>query len=382
MSESNFKNKYKERLQKRTEEASTVRKIVAIILTVLILVIVVGGLSGYFYVKSALEPVDPDDNNAKDVTIPLGSSTSQIAGILEENDIIKNDLIFRFYTKFNNESGFQAGDYQFTSSMSLDEIIETLKTGKLVKKPAFKVAVPEGKDLEQIAGIFAEKTDFTKKEFMDKVNDEEYVKQLIEKHPDLLSDVILQEDIRYPLEGYLFAATYPFYIDNPTIEQIVETMLEQTEKVVLPYKDDLSKLKAFEDEDEKQVIHKAVTMASLVENEARTAESRKMIAEVFYNRLDEGMPLQTDPTVLYAHGEHKERVLYEDLEIENPYNTYYVDELPVGPISNFNKNSIEAAAKPADHDYLYFLADADGEIHYAETLKEHNKLKEKYITGD
>ncbi|ARI79161.1 hypothetical protein HM131_09045 [Halobacillus mangrovi] len=373
LSDSNFKDKYKERLEKRKEEASTVRKIVAIILTVLILVIVVGGLSGYFYVKSALEPVDPDDDSAKNVKIPLGSSTSQIAGILEENDIIKNDLIFRFYTKFNNESGFQAGNYQFTSSMSFSEIIETLKTGKLVKEPAFKVSVPEGKTLDQIAGIFAEKTDFTKKEFMDKVNDKEYVKQLIEEHPELLTEEILKEDIRYPLEGYLFAATYPFYVDNPTIEQIIDEMLSKTKNVVLPYKDELQK--------QDLTIHQGVTMASLVENEARTAASRKKIAEVFYNRLDEEMPLQTDPTVLYAHGEHKERVLYEDLEIESPYNTYYIKGLPVGPISNFNKNSMEAVANPDDNEFLYFLA-SDGEIYYSKTLKEHNKKKQKYISGD
>lgn len=375
---SNFKNKYKERVKKRTEEASTVRKIVAIIVTVFILVITIGGLSGYFYVKSALEPVDPDDDTAKDVEIPLGSSTSEIASILEENNIIKNDLIFRFYTKFNNESGFQAGDYQFTQSMKLDEVIETLKSGKLVKEPAFKVTVPEGQTLEQIAAIYAEQTDFTKEEFMKKVNDEAFVKQLIKQYPDLLSKEILKDKIRYPLEGYLFAATYPYYVDNPTIEQIVNEMLEQTQKVVLPYKDQLQKIDAFKDKE--NVIHEAVTMASLLENEARTAKSRKMIASVFYNRLQKEMPLQTDPTVAYAHGEHLKRTMYDDLEIDSPYNTYEYPGLPIGPISNFNKNALEAVANPSETDYLYFLADSNGEIHYAKTLEKHNEYKQKYIS--
>ncbi|MBH0229962.1 endolytic transglycosylase MltG [Halobacillus yeomjeoni] len=375
MSESNFKNNYRERLKKRTEEAGTVRKIVAIILTALILVLIIGGLSGYFYIKSALEPVDPGDDSAKNIEIPLGSSTSQIASILEQNEIIKNDLVFRFYTKFNNESGFQAGNYQFTQSMTLDEIIESLKSGKLVKAPAFKVTVPEGKTLEQIAEIYAEETEFTKEEFMEKVNDEKYVKKLIEKYPELLNEEeILAEDVRYPLEGYLFAATYPFYIDNPSIEQIVDMMVKKTDEVVRPYKDDLLKQKNIE------TVHDAVTMASLLENEARTKEDRKKIARVFYNRFEEGMPLQTDPTVLYALGKHKEKVLYKDLEVESPYNTYYVEGLPVGPISNFNKNALVAAANPAgDENNLYFLADSEGNIYYAETLKEHNKLKEKHI---
>ncbi|MCA0969990.1 endolytic transglycosylase MltG [Halobacillus litoralis] len=373
MSDSNFKDKYKDRLKRRTEEASTVRKIVATILTTLIVVLVVGGVSGYLYVKSALDPVDPDDNSQMNVEIPLGSSTSQIAAILEENEVIKNDLIFRFYTKFNNETGFQAGDYQFTQSMKLSEIIETLKTGRLVKEPVANITIPEGQSLEQIADIYASEFDFTTEEFMEKVNDPAYVKDLMSRHSALLTEDILGENIRYPLEGYLFAATYPFYVDDPSIDQVVTKMLRKTEQVVLPFTDALDA--------QGLSIHEGITMASLVENEARTAENRKKIAGVFYNRLDEGMPLQTDPTVLYALGEHKDRVLYEDLEVESPYNTYYVNGLPVGPISNFSSNAMQAAAEPADNAFYYFLADSEGNIYYAETLEKHNELKAKYITG-
>ncbi|CDQ18085.1 UPF0755 protein [Halobacillus karajensis] len=373
MSNSDFKKQYKKRLKNRIEEASTVRKIVAIIITVLVLALVIGGLTGYFYVKSALEPVDPDNDKQINVEIPLGSSTSSIASILEENNIIKNDLIFRFYTKFKNESGFQAGDYQFTSSMTMNEIIETLKTGKLVKEPAFKVTVPEGRNLEEIAEIYAEKFSFTSEEFMERVNDEEYVQELIDQYPQLLTADILHDDIRYPLEGYMFAATYDVYVEDPTIDQLITKMLDKTQSVVLPYLDQVEGLEGIEN------VHDLVTMASLLENEARTAESRKMISGVFQNRLDKEMKLQTDPTVLYAQGEHKEKVLYEDLEIESPYNTYYITGMPVGPISNFNENSIQAAANPEEHEHLYFLADSDGEIHYADSLEEHNKLKKKYI---
>jgi UPF0755 protein len=373
LSNSDFKKQYKKRLKNRVEEASKVRKIVATILTVLILVLVIGGVTGYFYVKSALDPVDADDDKQKNVEIPLGSSTSNIASILEENDIIKNDLIFRFYTKFKNESGFQAGNYQFTSSMTINEIIETLKTGKLVKKPVLTVPVPEGRNLEQIADIYSEEFSFTSEEFMERVNDEEYVKKLMSQYPQLLGEEILDEEIRYPLEGYLFAATYDIFVENPTIEQLITKMLDKTQAVVLPYANQLGDLEGIEN------VHDLVTMASLLENEARTAESRKEISGVFQNRLESGMPLQTDPTVLYALGEHKDRVLYEDLEVESPYNTYYVEGLPVGPISNFNENSLQAAAEPSDNDYKYFLADGDGNIYYAETLKEHNQLKEEHI---
>lgn len=91
------------------------------------------------------------------------------------------------------------------------------------------------------------------------------------------------------------------------------------------------------------------------------------------------MPLQTDPTVLYALGKHKDKVLLEDLEVESPYNTYHVDTLPVGPISNFAKSSLKAAINPEDTDYKYFLHDDKGNIHYAETVEKHKQLKAKYI---
>ncbi|UOQ46299.1 endolytic transglycosylase MltG [Halobacillus salinarum] len=372
MSDSNFKKKYKERVRKRSSEANTVRKIVAIVLTTLIVIIVVGGLSGFLYVKSALKPVDSDDNSQKHVKIPLGSSTSQIASILEKNEIIKNDLIFRFYTKFNNESGFQAGDYQFTSSMTLDEIISSLQEGQLMKKAVAKVTIPEGKTVEQIAEIYADEfNNITKKQFMDKVTDKKYVQQLIKAHPELLSDKILNKNIKVPLEGYLFAATYPFYVSDPSIDQIIESMLKKSETVILPYK------KGFAKQD--LSIHEGVTMASLVENEATTAKERKKIAEVFYNRMDEDMRLQTDPTVLYAMGKWKEKVLSKDLKVDSPYNTYQIKGLPAGPISNFHTNSLEAVANPDDNDFLYFLADSDGNVHYAKTLKKHNEFKKKYI---
>lgn len=349
------------------------RKIVAVIVTVLVLVLLAGGITGFFYVKSALEPVDPVNEKQKSVEIPLGSSTSGIASILEKNGIIKNDLIFRFYTKFKNESGFQAGDYQFTSSMTMDEIIESLKTGKLVKEPALSVIVPEGRNLEQIAEIYGEEFPFTSEEFLEKANDQKFVEQLMKDYPNLLTEDILHEDVRYPLEGYLYASTYPVYVEDPTIEQLIRKMLDQTQKVVQPYIDQIDGLNGIKD------VHDLITMASLLENEARTAESRKEISGVFQNRLDDDMPLQTDPTVLYAKGEHQEKVYYKDLEIESPYNTYQITGLPIGPISNFNENALQAAVKPVEHDNYYFLADSEGNIYYAETLEEHNKLKEKHI---
>ena len=371
MSKKNKKEDFRKNLAARGEEASTVRKIVFIIIISLTLILLIGGISGYMYIKSALQPVDSDNENGVEVEIPLGSTSSTIGNILEEENIIKDSRIFRIYTKIKNESDFQAGSYTFTPAMTIDEIIESLKSGGLVKAPIDKVTIPEGKTVEEIAEIFAEKNYFSKEDFVDKVNNSDYIEYLIETYPAILSDTILDKDLREPLEGYLFAATYDIYVENPDLEKMIETMLDKTVEIVTPYLDDIK--------DKNLTVHEALTFASLVENEASSKDQRKGIAGVFYNRLEEGMPLQTDPTVLYAMGEHKDKVLLSDLEIESPYNTYVIEDLPIGPISNFSQNSLEASLDPEESDYKYFLHDEEGGIHFAETHEEHVKLKQKYI---
>lgn len=365
-----FINRFKENRKTRGEEASTIRKVVFIVLTLLVLIFTIGAVSGYTYLKSALEPVNPESDEQIKIEIPIGSSTSAIAETLEENGIIKNALIFRFYIKLKNESDFQAGDYTLSPSMTLDEIIEALKGGKLLLEAKHRITIPEGLTIEQIAEIYAKHFSFTKEEFLEKVNDEEYIKELIAKYSTILSEDILHEDIRTPLEGYLYAITYDFYEDDPSIESVVEMMLEQTQNVVGKYFDQIEEL-GFS-------IHETLTFASIIEKETGSLEQRNEIASVFHNRLKEGMPLQTDPTVLYALGEHKDRVLYEDLEVASPYNTYYVTGLPIGPISNFGESALEAVVNPTDSEYLYFLHDHEGNIHFAKTLEEHNANITKY----
>jgi UPF0755 protein len=376
MSRSNQDDTYNKKLKERYQEAKTVRKIVLIVLTILIITLVAVGISGYLYIKSALKPVDPETTETKDVEIPLGSSVSTIGSILEENGIIANATIFKYYVKFKNEADFQAGNYDFSPSMTLDEIIDSLKTGKIIEEAVLTVTIPEGKKIEDIAKIYANHTSITEEEFLETVNDPEFVEGLIELYPNVLTEDILQSDIITPLEGYLFAATYDFYTEDPSVESIVMTMLDKTREVVLKYVDQMKLIETVD-----LNVHKALTMASLVENEARSLEHRQKIAGVFYNRLDIGMPLQTDPTVLYALGEHKDRVLYEYTEIDSPYNTYKYAGLPIGPISNFGENSLQAIVDPIASSNLYFLASDTGDIYYSETLEQHNRYKAQYITN-
>ncbi|MFC4558902.1 endolytic transglycosylase MltG [Virgibacillus kekensis] len=371
MSKKKKSGDYMNNLVKRSEDAKTVRRIVAVIIVSLVLILVVGGISGYMYVKSALEPVNPDSDKEVKVEIPMGSSTSAIASTLEENGIIKDARVFRFYIKFKNESNFQAGEYKLSPSMAIDEIINALKNGKVLEEPVYTITIPEGKTIEEIAEIYANKLPFSKKEFLEVVNNPEYIELLINSYPNVLSNVILNPDIRTPLEGYLFAATYNFYDNKPGVKAVVEKMLEKTVTVVTPYLNEISARDLS--------VHEALTMASLVEKEASSEKQRRKIASVFYNRMEAGMRLQTDPTVLYALGEHKDRVLYKDLEVESPYNTYFVDKLPIGPISNFAEISLQAAVNPQETAFKYFLHDSEGNIHFAETHQEHQTLKQKYI---
>ncbi|MGJ7912235.1 endolytic transglycosylase MltG [Neobacillus sp. LXY-1] len=357
----------------RQNEARVVRKIVFMIsLLFLILIILIGG-GGYLYIQSALKPVDADSKTQKKVEIPIGSSVTGIGETLKEKGIIKDAKVFKYYVKFKNEGGFMAGEYQLSPSMDVPEIVSRLKTGKVQAKPSLKMTIPEGKQLTDIAAIMANATKQNPADIMNKLNNREFIQTIMTKYPDIFTNEILNPSVKYPLEGYLFPATYSFFKPNPSVDEMVYAMLDKTREVLADYTDDMDK--------KKQSVHQMLTMASLVEEEATAKTDRKKIASVFYNRIKKGMPLQTDPTVLYAQGRHKEKVVYKDLEVESPYNTYQNTGLPPGPISNAGKSSIEAVLKPADTDYFYFLATDTGDIIFSKTLEEHNLAKAKYISN-
>lgn len=369
----NIKETLRKKLLERQEEAKVIRKIVGLV--ILCLVIIIGGtaIGGYLYVNSALKPVDPDNTKPVKVEIPIGSGVTSIGNILEEEGIVKNSTVFKYYVKFNNESGFQAGSYDLTPSMTLNEIVNSLKTGKVMRKAEFKITIPEGLQLDQIAELIADKSPYKKEEIVNKLNDKKWLEQLKQEYPVLITDEILKKEIKRPLEGYLYPATYPFYEKKPSLEAILTKMIAQTNEVLAQYEGAMA--------DKEYTAHELLTLSSLIEEEATEKADRGKISSVFYNRIEEGMPLQTDPTVLYALGKHKKRTVYKDLEVDSPYNTYKVKGLPPGPIANAGVSSIEAALEPEETEYYYFLASANGSVYYSETLEEHNEKKAKYITN-
>jgi UPF0755 protein len=355
----------------QSEEARLVRRIVAVVVSAVLVLIVAGGLFATYYVQRALKPLNADSKQQKVVTIPTGSSASEIGRILKDKGIIRNAAVFRFYCKYKNEHDFKAGVYRLSPSMSIDQIIKAIESGRTYAGAELTLTIPEGLWVEDIAARIAAKTKYSKDEILNVMKDRAYIKTHFMKDYPFLNDVILDKQIKYPLEGYLFPATYRFTKKNPSIDEIIKQMLDKTQAVLGKYQDDIANSRLGS-------IHKVLTMASLVEAEAKNDTDRGLIAGVFYNRLKKGMPLQSDMTALYAVGKRKAHVTFKDTGQSSPYNTYLHKNLPVGPIDNPGEASLRAVLHPTPSDYLYFYARPNGEILYAKTLKEHQANIKKY----
>ncbi|MBC1399246.1 endolytic transglycosylase MltG [Listeria fleischmannii] len=349
-------------------------KKITLIISIIILVLIIATFSGYFYVQSQLESKDAGSKKEIIVEIPSGSNVKDIGTILEDANVINSGRVFSYYVKYTNENNLKAGKYQLSPSMDTDDIVKVLKAGKTVAPE--KLIIPEGYSLDQIADrIVNYQPNLKKADVLKVMDDPTFVKKMIQKYPDTLTNVVLGKDIKHPLEGYLYPATYTPKDSNATAEALIEEMIKATDLNLAPYRDELTK--------QKKTVHEFLTMSSIIEKEATQNVDRKKIASVFYNRLEENMRLQTDPTVLYALGKHKDRTLYSDLKVDSPYNTYRVNGLPPGPISNSGQSSMEAALYPEKTDFLYFLANTkSGKVYFSKTLEEHNRLKEEHITNN
>ena len=191
------------------------------------------------------------------------------------------------------------------------------------------------------------------------------------KYPKLLESAANATDVRYRLEGYLFPATYD-YLNKMTLKDLVTQMIAKTDAVMQNYYDTIAA--------KNMTVQQVLTLASLVEKEGVSDTDRKNIAQVFYNRLAQNMPLQSDISVLYALNETKETVTIKDTQTDSPYNLYLNTGYGPGPFNNPGEKAIQAVLNPIQNDYLYFVADVKtGQVYFAKTLEEHNALVEKYV---
>lgn len=340
-------------------------KLLWVILTIIVITILAGTAIYAFayYNQSIYEPIAGSGQPKQiDVTIESSAAT-QIPDILYNAGLLRDKTTFKIYLRLNKlDSKLKAGKYEFNTGMNAADIINKIVKGD-VKKDTIKITIPEGFTVKEIAEA-VEKTGLTSKEkFLSAVQDGNFDYEFLKNLPKRSGK----------LEGYLFPDTYEF-AKSATPEQIIKKMIDRFNEI---FNADMQRLAATR----KMSIDQIVTMASIIEKEARVESERPIISGVYYNRLKIKQPLQVDATVLYALGGWKEKVYYTDLEIDSPYNTYKHQGLPIGPISNPGKASLNAALNPDNVDYFYYVAKGDGSgahsftVTYSEFLKEVQKSR-------
>ena len=356
-------------------------------LLIFLALISAGGYFGYQYVQSSLLPVDANSKQYVTVQIPEGSNVQEIGSALENAGVIKHGVIFAFYAKYKNYSDLKAGYYNLQKSMSTEDIIKELQKGGTPEPQAPSLAnltIPEGYTIDQIAQAVGQlqgefKEPLTAEAFLAKVQDDNFISQEVAKYPNLLESLPTKESgARYRLEGYLFPATYSIK-ESTTIESLIDEMLAAMDKTLSPH---YSAIKS-----KNLTVNELLTIASLVEKEGAKTEDRKLIAGVFYNRLNLGMPLQSNIAILYAQGKLGQNISLADdagidTSINSPYNVYTKPGLMPGPVDSPSKDAIEASINQTKSENLYFVANvADGKVYYAVTQEEHDRNVAEHVNS-
>ena len=371
---------------KKKRQNNVAKKIVWTIIALLLVTLAVTGVFVYSYIDSALKPVNANDTEYVTLEIPAGSSAKEIGSILEKKGLIKSGQVFNYYSKFKSYANFQSGYYNLQKSMDLDTIAKALQKGgtDTPQPPTLgEVVVPEGYTLDQIAEAVEKsgnkKVSISAKDFLSKVQDESFISKMVAKYPKLLSGLPTKDSgVKYRLEGYLFPATYN-YTSDTTAETLIDQMLATMDSKLSTYYEVL--------ESKNLTVNDVLTLASLVEKEGSTDEDRKNIASVFYNRLNQGMPLQSNIAILYAEGKlGKKTTLAEDAaidtNIDSAFNVYKNPGLMPGPVDSPSLSAIEATVNPNKTDYLYFVANTEtGTVYFATTYEEHAKNVEEHVNS-
>lgn len=343
------------------------KKTPIIIAIVLIIAVIAGGI---VFFQSGTAAVDKNDSTEIIVPIESGSGAYDIMYALDDAGLIKNDFCAKLYVKFFAPDTLQANTYVLNKTLSLQDMMNIIATGDFHYIQKNRFTIIEGATSKDAAAAMAEAFDFSADEVLAKWNDRAYLKSLIDEYW-FLTDEILAGDILCPLEGYLYPETYFVVDQEPTIDGVTRQIMDIMEEQLTPMKDQIKAMN--------MSVHQFLSFASVVENESLFEADRPKIAGVFMNRLHEEMPLQSDITVLYALGEKRVDVTYTDLEVDSPYNTYMYAGLPIGPVSNPSKDTMEDCINYEKHDYFYFFATEDGKVLYTKTLAEHEQVVEENL---
>jgi len=338
-----------------------------IIIMISILLVILFMISLYFY---GLTGVSRKSEKVT-FTVDAGMGTKSVINKLYDAKLLKSKISTMIYIGFNRDIVIKAGTYELDRSYNTKKIFRILDSGDIVDN-TIMVTFVEGKRLIDYVNVISEKFGYSEEEILREISNEEYLKKLIEKY-DFLEDDILNKDIYYALEGYLFPATYEFYKDA-SIDTIIEKMLDKTKNVLDNYNASLK--------ESEYNIHDILTMASIIENETMFLEDKDVVSQVIYKRLDINMSLGMDVTTYYgARKNLGEELTKVDLNAQNAYNTRNTSflGLPVGPICNPSDASIKAALNPSSTDYIYFYAELKtGKLHFAKTYSEFQEIIRLY----
>ncbi len=311
-------------------------------------------------IKHLLSPVGPSDKTGQvQITIPSNTTSANIAKALSENRLIKSSFVFLLYTRLKGLDGsLKAGDYLLKFNQSTPEIINQLVAGK---ETCHKLTIPEGYNIKQIADLLSKEKITDQEDFYSQINSGTFDYDFLADYPN----------VQNKLEGYLYPDTY-YFTKGISAHTVIDLMLQRfAEKMQsLNY--------GRRAQEEGFTLHQALTIASMVEKEAKSAKERPIIAGVIKNRLRGNMPLQVDATIQFALGRQEPKIYYKDLKIDSPYNTYRNAGLPPGPIASPGEASLMAAVSPVKTDYLYYVAKPDGTHAFAKTLQEHIANMNKY----
>lgn len=338
-------------------------KVFAVILVIVLAVLVFQGAG---FVREYSATGTKAGGQEVEVTITQGSSKKDIASLLKGNGLIKRKSAFLLKAKSSSYGNkIRYGTFRLNTGMSIEDLLKAISS-EGQQKEAIKVVIPEGYTIELMAKRFEESGLCTAAEFLAAVQETyDY---------EFLKDIPADIDVKYRLQGFLFPATYEFFKDT-TPHQIVDKLLSTFEQYIPEA--ELTKARQ-----NNLTVFELVTMASIVEREAKLVQERPIIAGVINNRLRLDMKLQMCPTVLYPLTDglyNKPQVFYKDLEVDSPYNTYKYKGLPAGPICSPGEDSIKAVLSPQTHEYLFYHTDDEsiGNHIFTKTYEEHEDSRIK-----
>lgn len=347
-----------------------VKIILGLILFIFVLIV-----SFIFIYKLNLSSVSNKSNNELvEFKIEKGDSIDKIINSLKENKIIRNTAFTKLYIKLNNINNLQAGTYELDNSNNTSTIINKLNKGLVINKDEIKITFQEGKTIRGIAKIIESNTNNKEEDVFNLLKDNLYIDSLIEEYWFINED-IKNENLLFPLEGYLAMNTYIYKDKDVTVKEIFKKMLDYMDIILSKYKTQI--------ESSSYSIHEILTLSSIVQSEGINFETMSTIAGVFYNRLEKNMPFQSCATNCYPRGIEPCTPNKVDTDYESPYNTYLSTlsgKLPIGPISSFGEDAIKATLNPNENEYLFFLADKNGKTYFNKTNKEHENTISELIS--